>query len=86
MEKNIYNIVVKVSAIIMTIITGIILVSIWLVLMPIRILLDLSVFIAEYLTDEKNSYHNFVANSFIRYYKGVKYVYKQMIDEYNFKL
>lgn len=85
MEIKVYNVVIKTIAILVTVLASVILATIWLVSLPLMLIYELVVFLTEYLTGEHTN-HNYAANSFIKYYKGVKYIYYQMINDYNFKL
>ena len=85
MENKIYSIVIKTIAILVTVLASIILASVWIVSLPIMLVYELVVFLCEYLTGNTTN-HNYAANNFILYYKAIKYVYVNMLDEHNFSI
>ena len=78
-----YNFIIKTTAIIVCAIISIIIFSIWFVLIPIKIILDIIILIGEELTG-KEYIHNYIARNFIRNTIFIKEVYNRMIDNDNF--
>lgn len=85
MENKLYSTVIKIIAIMVSILASVILATIWIVSLPFMLIYELIVFLCEYLTGNTTN-HNYAANNFILYYKAVKHIYVNMLDESNFKL
>jgi len=81
MEK----VIIKISAIIVSIIIGTILFTAWVCFIPFAVVLDLIIFMLEMLIDNKNNHHNYIAISFIIFYYCLKQAYNDLIDDENFK-
>lgn len=80
MEK----LIIKISAILITSIMGVIMAITWILIIPINLLMDLFVFFIEFINGE-SYYHNYIANSFIKCYKRLNKIYGSLIDINNFK-
>lgn len=78
------NFIIKANSIFICVLLGIILYSLWIVLFPIRTIADLIIFAIERLTGEE-AYHNYTANSFIRYKSFILKSYEKMMDKLNFE-
>ena len=80
MEIKVYNIVIKTVAILVTVLASIILASVWIISLPLMLVYELVVFLCEYLTGNTTN-HNYIL-----YYKAIKYIYINMLDESNFSI
>ena len=85
MENKLYSTIIKIIAIMVSILAGTILATTWIVSLPLLLIYELVVFLTEYLTGEHTN-HNYAANNFIKYYKAVKHIYVNMLDENNFNI
>lgn len=85
MENKLYSTIIKLIAIMVSVLAGTILATVWIVSLPLLLVYELVVFLTEYLTGERTS-HNYAANNFIKYYKAVKHIYVNMLDESNFSI
>lgn len=85
MEIKVYSTVIKVIAIMVSVLAGTILATTWIVSLPLLLIYELVVFLTEYLTGERTT-HNYAANNFIKYYKAVKHIYINMLDKNNFSI
>jgi len=85
MENRLYNIVIKVVAIMVTVLASVILATTWIVSLPILLIYELIVFLCEHLTGNTTN-HNYAGNNFITYYKSVKHIYNSMLNEDNFNI
>lgn len=78
------NTIIKVGAYIITIICSIILSVIWLVLLPIRIILDVVFLFTEIVCGGDGYVHNYIACSILRNINHIRNIYKALLDKSNF--
>ena len=78
------NVIIKAGAYIITILCSIILAIIWLILLPIRIILDIIFLFIEIVCGGDGYVHNYISCSLLRNINHVKNIYKTLVDEVNF--
>lgn len=78
------NIIIKVGACIVTTICSIILSAIWIVLLPIRIILDVIFLFVEIVCGGDGYVHNYISCSLLRNINHVRNIYNALIDKANF--
>lgn len=78
------NIIIKIGAYIITTICSIILSVIWVILFPIRIILDVIFLFIEIVCGGDGYVHNYISCSLLRNINHVKNIYKALINKVNF--
>lgn len=78
------NTIIKIGAYIITILCSIILVIIWIILLPIRIIADIIFLFVEIVCGGDGYVHNYISCSLLRNINHIKNIYKALLDESNF--